>query len=276
MTDGIGRWLAAAVILQAAGAAQAQVAAPPGPASARASVARPESTSGEQAGPVGQLTLLGDAAATAGDTSKGAAGIGLELVRGPLWISALIKAGAAGPLDTANPRDFWSLLLVPAGGSASVTLDVGYYLRAWHNAAGAKVFWLGARVQGTASKVVWTAAPGQVSGDINLFAFQGGAAARYDITADLGLPRPKYDVALTGGLAVAGRTFTGDTDFVFAHSPQAAPNFRGLQADFAIELNKIRAFVQLPMMRRSPAVPGITGTSLLIGIGVRGDLVTLP
>ncbi len=30
------------------------------------------------------------------------------------------------------------------------------------------------------------------------------------------------------------------------------------------------------MMRRSPAVPGITGTSLLIGIGVRGDLVTLP
>lgn len=261
MTASLGRWFAVALTLVAAA-----------PTYAGMSLAPPATE--ENAKPIRRLTLLGDAAATAGDTTKGAAGIGIELLRDRLWVSAVIRSGAAATLETENPREFWSLLLVPSGGGASVSLDLGYYAIDAKNAEGTRVLWLGPRIWATASKVVWKAGSA-TSNDINLFAFQGGLAARYDITADLKLDRKNYDVALTWGLALSGRIFTGDGAFVFAHAAEAAPNYRGLQADFAIELNKFRAFVQMPMMRRSPTVPGITGTHLLIGLGVRGDLVTL-
>jgi hypothetical protein len=225
------------------------------------------------------VTLLGDAAAAAGDTTKGAAGIGVEVAK-PTWlVSGLIKAGATGSLTSNNPKDFWGELLFPIGGSASVTLDANLYLsrliskeEEWKKSP---LKW-GLRAHAVASRTNWAITAGNdgTSDSINLFAYGFGLTGRYDITKDFVLDRDTYDLGFEGAALFSGRTFSGDGAFVFANTEKNAPNFVGAELEFAIVINKVRAFAQMPILNRG--VPGISGVNLVFGIGVRGDLVKLP
>jgi hypothetical protein len=223
----------------------------------------------------GSVTLLGDAAAAVGDTTKGAAGIGIELAK-PTWVvSALIKAGSTGSLNSSNPKDFWGELLFPVGGSASVTLDAKLYLSRliWNDS---NPFKWGLQANAIASKTNWaiSSEKGGTSDSINLFAYGFGLTGIYDITSSFNLDKTTYNLALEGSALFSGRTFSGDGAFVSANTTTNAPNFIGAQVEFAIVINKVRAFVDMPFMSRN--VPGISGTNLAFGIGVRGDLITVP